>query len=47
MVARITSENDPSLRSHERHGFARVRVERDAAFKLHRWLDVVTLQLMP
>ena len=40
-------ENDPSLRLHERHGFARVGVERDAAFKLHRWLDVVTLQLMP
>ena len=47
MVARVTSENDPSLRLHERHGFARVGVECDAAFKLHRWLDVVTLQLMP
>jgi len=46
MVARVTSENEPSLRLHQRHGFQRAGYERQAAFKLNRWLDVVTLQLM-
>ena len=46
MVARITSENEPSLRLHQRHNFQRAGYERQAAFKLDRWLDVVTLQLM-
>jgi L-amino acid N-acyltransferase len=46
VVARITSENEPSLRLHHRHGFQRAGYERQAAFKLDRWLDVVTLQLM-
>jgi L-amino acid N-acyltransferase len=44
MIARVTSENEPSLRLHERCGFTRVGLERDAAYKLGRWLDVVTLQ---
>jgi phosphinothricin acetyltransferase len=46
MVARITSDNEPSLRLHERHDFQRAGYERHAAFKLGCWLDVVTLQLM-
>ena len=46
VVARITSENEPSLRLHQRHNFQRAGYERQAAFKLDRWLDVVTLQLM-
>ena len=46
MVARITGVNEPSLRLHERHGFVRAGVEREAAYKLGAWLDVVTLQLM-
>jgi phosphinothricin acetyltransferase len=44
LLARVTSENEASLRLHERHGFARVGCEREVAFKLGRWLDVVTLQ---
>lgn len=44
MVARVTSENEPSLRLHLRHDFQRAGYERQAAFKLGRWLDVVTLQ---
>ena len=44
IVARITSVNAPSLRLHERHGFARAGVEREIAFKLGAWLDVVTMQ---
>ena len=44
MIARVTSENEPSLRLHKRCGFTRVGVEREAAYKLGRWLDVVTLQ---
>jgi L-amino acid N-acyltransferase len=46
VVARITSENEPSLRLHQRHNFQRAGYERQAAFKLDRWLDVLTLQLM-
>jgi phosphinothricin acetyltransferase len=44
MVARITADNTPSLRLHERHHFVRVGHEREIAYKLHRWLDVLTLQ---
>lgn len=46
MIARITGENEASLRLHERHGFVQVGHERESAFKLGRWLDVLTLQLM-
>jgi phosphinothricin acetyltransferase len=46
LVARVTAENESSLRLHESRGFLRVGVEREAAFKLGRWLDVVTLQLL-
>jgi L-amino acid N-acyltransferase YncA len=46
VIARVTSENEPSLRLHRRHGFQRAGYERQAAFKLDRWLDVVTLQLL-
>jgi L-amino acid N-acyltransferase len=44
IVARVTSANVPSLRLHERHGFTRAGVEREIAFKLGAWLDVVTMQ---
>jgi phosphinothricin acetyltransferase len=46
VLARVTSENKASLRLHERHRFTRVGCEYQAAFKLGRWLDVVTLQRM-
>jgi phosphinothricin acetyltransferase len=46
MIARVTAMNEPSLRLHERHGFVRTGVEREAARKLEQWLDVVVLQLM-
>jgi len=46
VLARITSRNAASLRLHERHGFARVGVEREAAFKLGRWHDVMVMQLL-
>jgi phosphinothricin acetyltransferase len=44
VLARITSGNAPSLRLHERLGFELAGVERQTAFKLGRWLDVVTMQ---
>ena len=44
VIARITSDNAPSLSLHRRHGFQRAGYERQVAFKLGRWLDVVTLQ---
>jgi L-amino acid N-acyltransferase YncA len=46
MIARVSSDNEPSLRLHERLGFARIGREQQVAFKLGRWLDVVTLQHM-
>ena len=46
VIARVTSENTPSLCLHRRHGFQRAGYERQVAFKLDRWLDVVTLQLL-
>jgi phosphinothricin acetyltransferase len=46
MIARVISDNEASLRLHERHGFARLGHERQVAFKLERWLDVLTLQRM-
>jgi L-amino acid N-acyltransferase len=46
MIARIIADNDASRRLHERHGFVRVGCETQAAFKLGRWLDVLTLQRM-
>jgi L-amino acid N-acyltransferase YncA len=44
VVARITGGNVASLRLHERHGFIRAGLEREVAFKLGAWLDVVTMQ---
>lgn len=46
VIARVTSENVGSLRLHRRYGFQRAGYERQVAFKLGRWLDVVTLQLL-
>src|SRR5213594_1489093 len=46
MIARIIADNEASLRLHERHGFIRVGREREAALKIGRWLDVLTLQHM-
>lgn len=44
ILARITGANAASLALHERHGFVRIGVERETAFKHGRWLDVVVLQ---
>jgi phosphinothricin acetyltransferase len=46
MIARIIAENDASRRLHARRGFVQVGHEREVAFKLGRWLDVLTLQRM-
>lgn len=46
VIARVTSENAASLRLHRRHGFQRAGYERQVAFKLDRWLDVLALQLL-
>ena len=46
VIARVTAENVESLRLHRRHGFQRAGYERQVAFKLGRWLDGVTLQLL-
>lgn len=38
--------NEPSVRLHERHGFVRVGLLRDAGFKLGRWHDIGIWQRM-
>jgi L-amino acid N-acyltransferase YncA len=44
VMARITAGNEASLALHERRAFVRVGHERDVAFKLGVWHDVITLQ---
>jgi L-amino acid N-acyltransferase YncA len=45
MIAVIgDSENHPSIRLHEKHGFAHVGTIRDVGFKFDRWLDSVIMQ---
>lgn len=44
VLARVTAVNGASLRLHEHHGFECVGLEREVAWKLGRWLDVVVLQ---
>jgi phosphinothricin acetyltransferase len=44
VLARITAPNTASLALHERHGFARIGLESETAWKRGRWLDVVVLQ---
>jgi L-amino acid N-acyltransferase len=46
VIARITSENEPSIALHRAGGFELVGVEREVGRKHGRWLDVVELQRM-
>ncbi len=46
VIARISSDNDPSIRLHRACGFELVGVEREVGRKHGRWLDVVELQRM-
>ncbi len=46
VIARISSENEASLRLHRACGFETVGVEREVGRKHGRWLDVVELQRM-
>jgi phosphinothricin acetyltransferase len=44
MVAGIASDNDASLRLHERHGFFETGRMPEVGFKFGRWLDLVLMQ---
>lgn len=44
VLARITGENQPSIRLHAGCGFEVVGVEREVGRKFGRWLDVVEMQ---
>ena len=44
MVAGIASDNDASLRLHERHGFFETGRMPEVGFKFERWLDLVLMQ---
>lgn len=46
VIARISSENEPSMRLHRACGFELVGVEREVGRKHGRWLDVAELQRM-
>ncbi|MEX8517271.1 MAG: N-acetyltransferase family protein [Leptothrix sp. (in: b-proteobacteria)] len=46
MIAGVCTEQEPSIRLHERAGFTRVAHYREVAQKYNRWLDVVYLQRM-
>lgn len=46
VIARIASENQPSIGLHRACGFELVGVEREVGRKHGRWLDVVELQRM-
>ncbi|MDA8309876.1 MAG: GNAT family N-acetyltransferase [Actinomycetota bacterium] len=46
VIARISSENEASVRLHRACGFEVVGVEREVGRKHGRWLDVVELQRM-
>ncbi len=46
VIARISSENEASLRLHRACGFELVGTEREVGRKHGRWLDVVELQRM-
>lgn len=46
VIARITATNAASLALHARHGFERIGVERETAFKHGRWLDIVVMETL-
>ncbi|MHB8680741.1 MAG: GNAT family N-acetyltransferase [Acidimicrobiales bacterium] len=46
VIARISGDNEPSIKLHERQGFVLVGVEREVGRKFGRWIDVTILQRM-
>lgn len=45
MIACIDSENEGSIRFHEKHGFYYAGTIKNAGYKFDRWLDIVYYQL--
>lgn len=46
LVALVSADNKASLRLHRRNGFADIGTLRRVGFKMGRWVDVTTLQLV-
>lgn len=46
MIAGITADNAASLRLHERLGYEKAGLIREAGWKFERWLDLIFLQRM-
>ena len=46
ILAKISAENDASIKRHEAMGFFEAGRELQVGFKFGRWLDLVTLQLL-
>ncbi len=46
MIGAIDAENKDSIRFHEKFGFTKCGVIKDAAYKFDRWLDLQFVQLL-
>ena len=46
MIGAIDAENKDSIRFHEKFGFTKCGVIKDAAYKFDRWLDLQFMQLL-
>jgi len=46
MIGAIDAENQDSIAFHEKFGFVKCGVVKDAAFKFERWLDLQLMQLI-
>lgn len=44
LLARISTDNPPSLRLHEHFGFTQSALLREVGYKFDRWIDVAILQ---
>ena len=46
MIAVIDSENQSSVKFHEKYGFKTVGIIKESGYKFDRWLDSVFMQLI-
>jgi phosphinothricin acetyltransferase len=46
VLSRISSDNLPSIRIHEKAGYTHIGVMKEVGFKFGKFLDVVVMQLL-
>jgi phosphinothricin acetyltransferase len=44
LIAHIASDNEPSIRLHEKHGFEKVGMLKETGHKFGHWIDVVLME---